>query len=100
MHEDAPKNSKRTNVSLISYGENPMISVNSDLYQKYKNNPNFQAFADNQMGKLIAAQQKRYDPKFFDGNTNDIKPSKLYQEYLKKSGLMYNKDRPNQGESN
>jgi len=68
--------------------------VDSELYQKYKNQPNFQAFADNQMGKLIKAQQRRYNPKFFGGKIDEMKPSNLYQEYLKKSGLMNNGYRP------
>ena len=65
-----------------------MISVNSDLYQKFRNQPNFQAFADNQMGRLIAAQQKRYDPKFYGQSGGDLKPSNLYQQYLKESGML------------
>jgi len=68
--------------------------VDSKLYQKYKNQPNFQAFADNQMGKLIAAQHRRYDPKFLGGETKELKPSNLYQEYLKKSGMINNNYKP------
>lgn len=73
---------------MTRYGPKPLVSVNSDLYQKFKNQPNFQAFADNQMGRLIAAQQKRYDPKFYGQPDSNLKPSNLYQEYLRESGVL------------
>ena len=74
-------------------GQPGLVPVNSQLYQKYKNQPDFQAFADKQMGKLIAAQHRRYDPKFLGGTDPNLKPSNLYQEYLQTSGLMHNPDR-------
>ena len=46
------------------------------------------------MGKLIAAQQRRYDPKFYGGKTSELKPSNLYQEYLKKSGMINQRNQP------
>jgi hypothetical protein len=47
------------------------------------------------MGKLIAAQHRRYDPKFLGGETKELKPSNLYQEYLKKSGMLSNGNKRN-----
>lgn len=79
---------------VTRYGNRPLVSVNSELYQKYKNQPNFQAFADQQMGRLIAAQQRRHNPEFFGGKVSEIKPSNLYQEYLKKSGMMQQTNKP------
>ena len=93
MPEDAQQNLKTASVNLISHGRSPMISVDSKMYQEFRSKPNFQNLADNQMSKLIAAQQKRYDPKFFTGNSFQAKPSNLYQEYLQKAGLLDSKQK-------
>ena len=69
-------------------GEQPLFKINSKMYQEFKDQPNFQNIADNHMGKLIAAQHKRYDTKFYGKETDQIRPSNLYQEYLKKSGIL------------
>lgn len=66
-----------------------MYSVDSKLYQKFKDKPNFQAFADNQMGRLIKEQQRGHKTNLFGGEQpTQVKPSNLYQEYLKKAGMM------------
>ena len=65
-----------------------MVPVDSKLYKKFKDKPNFQAFADNQMGELIKAQQRGYNKKFFKPENTNLKPSNLYQEYLKKTGIL------------
>ena len=62
--------------------------VNTKMYQEFKNKPNFQAMADTNMGKLIAAQQRKIDNQFLPSDTHHIKPSNLYQQYLKQSGIL------------
>lgn len=58
------------------------------MYEEFKNKSNFQAMADKNMGNLIAAQQRKIKPEFMPSDVTNIKPSNLYQQYLKKSGIL------------
>ena len=69
------------------------------MYEEFKKAPNYQALQDNQINKIIAAQQRRYNPSLL-GDVYQEKPSNLYQQYLNETGLMkeetYSKRQQNQ----
>lgn len=58
------------------------------MYEKFRDRSNFQAMADMNMGKLIAARERKIRPEFMSEDTRDIKPNKLYQQYLKNAGIL------------
>ena len=57
------------------------------MYEEFKKAPNYQAMQDNQINKIIAAQQRRYNPSLL-GNVYQEKPTNLYQQYLNQTGMM------------
>lgn len=57
------------------------------MYQEFKNNSNYQALQNTQINKVIAAQQRRYNPSLL-GDVYQEKPSNLYQQYLNETGLI------------
>jgi hypothetical protein len=57
------------------------------MYEEFKRNSNYQALQDNQINKIIAAQQRRYNPSLL-GDVYQEKPSNLYQQYLNETGLI------------
>lgn len=57
------------------------------MYEEFKRTSNYQALQDNQINKIIAAQQRRYDPSLL-GEVYQEKPSNLYQQYLNETGLI------------
>jgi hypothetical protein len=59
------------------------------MYEEFKRSSNYQALQDTQINKIIAAQQRRYNPSLL----NDVyqeKPTNLYQQYLNETGLINN----------
>jgi hypothetical protein len=57
------------------------------MYQEFKQASNYQALQDTQINKIIAAQQRRYNPSLL-GDVYQEKPSNLYQQYLNETGLI------------
>ena len=64
------------------------------MYKEFKNTSNYQALQDNQINKIIAAQQRRYNPALL-GDVYQEKPSNLYQQYLNETGLINSKNPKN-----
>ena len=101
MYGNASEDFEGSSVKLTRYGDRNKFSVDSELYQKFKDKPNFQAFADNQVGRLIKEQQRGHNTNFFGGEEPPkVKPSNLYQEYLKKAGMMRDKPKSVKSENN
>lgn len=73
---------------LISQNQNYL--PNSKMLEEFKNSSSYQSFQNNQIAKLLAAQQRKYNPAHLP-EVYKQKPSSLYQEYLNKTGLIQNK---------
>ena len=54
------------------------------MYEEFRNKTNYQAINDTQINKIIAAQQRRYDPSLLH-DTYTQNPKSLYQQYLKQN---------------
>lgn len=59
------------------------------MYEEFKQSSNYQALQDTQINKIIAAQQRRYNPSLL-GDVYQEKPNNLYQQYLNETGLINN----------
>ena len=57
------------------------------MYEEFKQSSNYQALQDTQINKIIAAQQRRYNPSLL-GDVYQENPTNLYQQYLNETGLI------------
>lgn len=72
-------------------GYQPEYKPNPKMYEEFKNKPNFQAVADQEMRKMIANNDRKYNAGFLGGNYTQYKPTNLYQQFLNQTGVLGNK---------
>ena len=69
-------------------GYEPEYKPNPKMYEEYKNKPNFQAVADQQMRKMNAMNDRKYNSNFLSGDYQRYQPNNLYQQFLNQTGAL------------